>query len=91
MWKTRIYKNKFYWFMIACLSFLFFIAVSGCTTTKELLPNLCYNDKEGTFVCGLICNEDKTVCIDTENPDLDGDRDFNTMDVAIPEYDYPFD
>ena len=64
---------------------------SGCTTTKELLPNLCYNDKEGTFVCGLICNEDKTVCIDTENPDLDGDRDFNTMDVAIPEYDYPFD
>lgn len=48
------------------------LLVSSCSS-YEVLPNLCYNDKEGTHMCGIICNEDSTICIDTENPKIQRD------------------
>jgi hypothetical protein len=44
--------------------------ISGCST-QEILPNLCFDDRNGTYMCGIICNEDKTQCIDLDNPDID--------------------
>ncbi len=46
------------------------VMISGCST-QEILPNLCFDDRNGTYMCGIICNEDKTQCIDLDNPDLD--------------------
>ena len=44
------------------------IIINGCAA-KEILPNLCF-DGEETYMCGIMCNEDNSVCIDLDNPDL---------------------
>lgn len=33
------------------LSIPIFFLLVGCKNTIEILPNLCYNDKDGTYVC----------------------------------------
>lgn len=54
---------------------MFAILFLGGCTTKEILPNLCYKDpwigESETYVCGVMCNEDGSICIDMDNPKLD--------------------
>ena len=33
------------------LSLLFVVILSGCQSTIEILPDLCYNDRDKTYVC----------------------------------------
>ena len=63
------------------------IIINGCAA-KEILPNLCF-DGEETYMCGIMCNDDGSVCIDLDNPDLQEEIDesiyFEPQDIETPE------
>ena len=61
------------------LTIITIILLSGCARF-EILPNLCYDDQNGTRMCGIICNEDRSICIDTHNPKLGPDLECDTED-----------
>ena len=71
--KDLTYLSTRNWIPIFAFSLLVMGPVFGACSQIEILPNLCYDDRNGTHMCGIICNEDQSICIDTDNPDLDCD------------------
>lgn len=56
------------------IMFVLSVSVSGCTTT-EILPGLCYSDKDGTYIC----------------PEEEFDTTWIADTSLPSEYNYPFD
>lgn len=66
------------------ISLITVLLLSGCAA-DIILPGLCYDDRNGTHMCGIICNEDKSVCIDTDNPKIEPDIDFDKENIDGPD------
>ena len=60
--------------MIIISMWLLIFTLGSCASKVEILPGLCYDDRNGTHMCGIICNEDQSICIDTDNPKLGPDK-----------------
>ena len=69
--KMNMMKKKI---LVAITTSLLF---TGCST-DEILPNLCFNGDE-TYMCGIMCNEDNSICIDLDNPKLDIERELDPI------------
>ena len=77
--KMNMMKKKI---LVAITTSLLF---TGCSTV-EILPNLCF-DGEETYMCGIMCNEDNSICIDLDNPQLDIEKDLDPIydEAPMPE------
>ena len=63
MKKTVVMKNKdveiAQWILFVVMWIILILFATGCTRTIEILPELCYSDSTGTYMCPK--EQDKTM------------------------------